>query len=405
MKICMPIISSGFSGAENVVYFLAQQYSFLGHDVLIILNEDIRKYYIPLNRSNRICIHTIGPVFDLKELSRNVLKITIPNFSCSNRIANSIYHRLRTQLYLKYFNSLSHYIVDVIQNFKSEILHVNMHMSLLFYAFIYPYLRNILKIYTFHSTIGKLQFPFPWNLRLTQKKLLSSFDLFTAVSNYTREYWQKCLPNREIVTIYNGVDLPLINKIRPISLHENFNIFFPGGFKHFKGVEVLLKAFIILANEFPDVNLVIAGEYSPHDRLFQWIQRQAVKNRVKVLGPLEHRSYLQYLASANVMVLPTQSEGFGLSILEAMSLGVPVLCTKVGGIPEIFSDGENGWYIENEVNDLVQKLKYVYNHRKTPEMDLIREYSKNKALKFSWENIARNYAILMESEYARFIKH
>ena len=63
----------------------------------------------------------------------------------------------------------------------------------------------------------------------------------------------------------------------------------------------------------------------------------------------------------SLVVLPSASEGLPLTLVEAIANGVPILATRVGGIPEVLVDGENGYFIERNPLDIANKIKRVYD--------------------------------------------
>jgi len=71
----------------------------------------------------------------------------------------------------------------------------------------------------------------------------------------------------------------------------------------------------------------------------------------------------EWYARSDILVLPSLWEGYGIVLLEAMSFGLPVIATRVGGIPEIVSDGRNGLLVEaGNVPDLARAMRYLIEH-------------------------------------------
>jgi glycosyltransferase involved in cell wall biosynthesis len=105
-----------------------------------------------------------------------------------------------------------------------------------------------------------------------------------------------------------------------------------------KGVDILLEAFEVLSKGYPQAELIIIGD----GPLLKPLKRLAQNDQIHFLGRLERGELLDRLVDADVCCLPSLSEGLPCSLLEAMSLGLPLVATSVGGIPELIRDGENG---------------------------------------------------------------
>jgi glycosyltransferase involved in cell wall biosynthesis len=105
---------------------------------------------------------------------------------------------------------------------------------------------------------------------------------------------------------------------------------------HRVGIDKLLAALATIKPRFPDLWLAIAGRGHIQDLLQQQVRELGLEGSVKFLGFLpDHQLPIAYQA-ADLTVMPSQSfEGFGLAILESLACGTPVLCTPVGGMPEI----------------------------------------------------------------------
>lgn len=121
-------------------------------------------------------------------------------------------------------------------------------------------------------------------------------------------------------------------------------VVFIGGLVKQKGVDVLLHAFKKVAAEHGDAELLVVGDGGERRSLERLGRKLGV--RARFLGAV--KDVAGVLAGSAVLVLPSREEGFGLVILEAMRSGVAVVATRVGGIPEIVRDGENGLLVEKE---------------------------------------------------------
>ena len=115
---------------------------------------------------------------------------------------------------------------------------------------------------------------------------------------------------------------------------------YAGFLEPLKGIDDLITAFALLAQDLPDAVLLVAGEGPDRERLRVLSEALDVSDRVFLLGYLNPVAPL--LASLDVFVSPSHSEALGRSILEAMALGVPCVCTASGGPDQFLEDGVNG---------------------------------------------------------------
>ena len=129
-----------------------------------------------------------------------------------------------------------------------------------------------------------------------------------------------------------------------------------------KGVHLLLKAFAELDHPRARLHLVGGAENSAYaESLRQTAAELGISERANFAGAVSQRELAGYFAAARVMVLPSLSEGLGRVVVEAMLLGTPVIGSRVGGIPDMIVDGENGYLVEagNEA-ELTAALRRIY---------------------------------------------
>ncbi|MCK5012756.1 MAG: glycosyltransferase [Candidatus Omnitrophica bacterium] len=176
-----------------------------------------------------------------------------------------------------------------------------------------------------------------------------------SVSKDTARYLisaSKVLPSRS-VTIYNGVipikpSLPDRDKARQkLRIRRSEKVILMTGRLVFqKTPEVLIEACTQLRRQFPDLVCLIAGDGPKYQALAQFIEELGLKGIVQLLG---HRDDIPELLSvADVFVLCTRFEGQSISVLEAISAGLPVVATSVPGMDELVIHGQTGYLIEED---------------------------------------------------------
>jgi glycosyltransferase involved in cell wall biosynthesis len=154
------------------------------------------------------------------------------------------------------------------------------------------------------------------------------------------------LPRRKMTVIGHGVGapadaLPRAEERRALRLR----LFDPllgavGRLSPEKGHVHLVRALPAILAAFPQAGLVLAGDGPERRGLEAEARRLGLDDRIEFLG--HRRDVHRILASLDLFVQPSLYEGFGLSLLEAMAAGLPVVASRIGGIPEIVDDGESG---------------------------------------------------------------
>lgn len=137
--------------------------------------------------------------------------------------------------------------------------------------------------------------------------------------------------------------------------HEGINILFLGRICKAKGVDELIDAVAKVREKFPKINLRLAGIYE--DTSFE---DKIEKNSdfITYLGWVGDKDKDEELRKCDIFVLPSYFEGQGVSVLEAMVYGCPVIATNVGGIPMMIDDHETGLLVEAKSSEAISKAIY-----------------------------------------------
>jgi glycosyltransferase involved in cell wall biosynthesis len=149
-----------------------------------------------------------------------------------------------------------------------------------------------------------------------------------------------------------------------------------------KGHRFLLQAIKQLAPEFPQIKLLIAGTGPQEQNINNLIKELGLTEQVMMLGQQDDIPSL--LKALDVFVLPAQEEALGTALIEATAMGVPVIATRIGGIPEVV--GEAGLLFESEdVDALVNHLRTLI---RSPELATrLRAQGAARAREFYDENL------------------
>ncbi len=154
-----------------------------------------------------------------------------------------------------------------------------------------------------------------------------------------------------------GVNLPDSSFI-PGESRRN-TVLFVGRLVEWKGVDTLIRSMAGVRKVIPDVKLIIVGEGMFRHELESLVTNTGLTGTVQFSGRVGDEDLVMLYNTAAVFVLPSRSynglvmEGLGVVLLEAMAQGVPVIGSNVGGIPDIITDGENGFLVPEQRPDII----------------------------------------------------
>lgn len=172
-------------------------------------------------------------------------------------------------------------------------------------------------------------------------RTLNKCDVIVALSRSWKDFFNKELEQPRVVVINNIIPVP-----RPYPIQKNtgiFNLVFLGLIGERKGIFDLIELLKTHYEEYRNKLVLHIGGNGDVSKLQKIIL--PVEDIVKYHGWVDEGRKQQLLSLADIYILPSYNEGLPISILEAMSYKLPVISTKVGGIPEIVEDNMNGFLI------------------------------------------------------------
>jgi len=170
-------------------------------------------------------------------------------------------------------------------------------------------------------------------------------------------------------------------------------VFCVGRLESFKGHDVLLDAWPEFARMNPEARLCIAGSGSLLQGLQQQVARLGIGNSVQFAGHQPEEKIHQWMEAADLFVLPSRSEPFGIVLLEAMAHGLPVIASHVGGIPEVVPEqGDVQLLPPDDAAGLTQAMLSMF-----AEGFASSEVNRQHAMEFEWGLHVGRYESIYES--------
>jgi glycosyltransferase involved in cell wall biosynthesis len=228
-----------------------------------------------------------------------------------------------------------------------------------------------------------------WTFRLREA------DRLIAVSQASAHFSRSLgFPEKRVAVVPNGVDLSCFNgKVDAFLMRKELGI----GDKPLvvtasrlikrKSPDLLVSAFAKVLKVIPDAKLVIAGSGREENNLSHQIRDLNITDSVSLMGGLAKERVAQLMVAANVFVLPSKAESFGLALLEASAAAVPVVCSNAGGVPEVFQDGFNALLYPPGDDDAMGKaIVHLIQDRELAKK--IGANAVETAKRFTWEMAA-----------------
>ena len=198
------------------------------------------------------------------------------------------------------------------------------------------------------------------------------------------EQWKEfiaTLTTSEITTLYNSVPL---NEINSANGGEDILITFLGRLSERKGIYDLIEAAKELVIEFPNLKFMLGGD-GEIEKVKNLLTQYSLNDNVKLLGWIEEDKKNSILRNTYIYILPSYNEGMPMSILEAMSYGIPVISTFAGGIPSVIKHNYNGLLVNaGDVKAIENSIRTLIKDKNKHESFKKNSYDTIKA-KFSLE--------------------
>jgi mannosylfructose-phosphate synthase len=253
---------------------------------------------------------------------------------------------------------------------------------------------------------------YKFSLRISEeRRILGSVKALTVTTKVQQEKLEQLygFTSDNVVIITPGVDIHTFRSLEPgeervkTGLPPRY-VFCLGRIDSNKGHDLLLNAFDLVRKTIPDVHMVIGGgspkpeqiELEVLDKIKNIVDDKDMHSRVRIVGYVPDKLLVPFYQQAELFVLPSIFEPFGMAALEAMACSKPVVASKLGGIRDVISSGENGLLIDpsnaREFADAMTTL--LRDQQLANRMGQIA--CKTIQRHFSWEAIAERHIAFYE---------
>jgi glycosyltransferase involved in cell wall biosynthesis len=215
---------------------------------------------------------------------------------------------------------------------------------------------------------------------------LHMVDTFISPSNYLANMYVKAgLNGTNMNVIPNGIDVERFSMVSRGSDGDSVRYSFIGYLGKHKGLDTIIEALPLLKKRDQVlVNIVGYGEHKP--QLEALLKRNRCDDIVRFWGPIDNNRIEDVYRETDVLILPSiWPENNPVSITEAMASGIPVIASRIGGIPEIVDDGKTGYLFEaGNAHDLAKKMSEFFSDR--TKLTAFGENASKKIAEFTLDN-------------------
>ena len=336
--------------------------------------ENLIDFYLEYNNRKKLHDMTIYSPWDPKIANHPALTSDVNHYvfvdvsSLKAKIARKLYGYIHHNEYYNYF--IEYYFEKVYINLKNK----NYDYILLENCPGYAYK---LSQRGFNNLILHLHNDLLHSTSRYHDEIYNSLTKILTVSDYIKGRVSTISPSDKIQTVHNGIDLnKFSSKVsKPIDRkdigfsNDDFVLVYSGRVNKDKGISELIDTLIQL-KEFPQIKLMVLGgsffdNAKNEDIFIHSLKNKAIdiEDKIVFTGFIPYNQVPKYLQLADIAVLPSMwDEPFGLTIIEAMATGLPLITTRSAGIPEICEGVATIVDRENVVNDLTTAILDLYNN-------------------------------------------
>ncbi|MHA2142489.1 MAG: glycosyltransferase family 4 protein [Candidatus Thorarchaeota archaeon] len=342
LHLCDSLNPAGLGGYESIIHYLSKAMAEKGHESFVATQPPYRNSPKSVQKQHYTIFHLPGNLLEARKwefyaFPEEKREVAARNLFKSTDISENV-------------GILTDQFARLIRDIQPEIIHA--HSTYVVFNRVIAQLRSQSKleipaVVTIHGLPKPLILPN--GKETTDFKEFASgfgFDFVIAVSENVSEAIKEHLESEfhdRVRTIYSGIDLSVFKPLPDVD--KEWDIAFMGRLETMKSVDLFPEMLSFLKFKFPELKMMMTGEGSLKTWLFKEFEKKGVSSIVDYHGVVETAAVPIMINKSRIFLYPSRREPFGLSIVEAMACGVPVITTDVFGPREIISHNYDGFVV------------------------------------------------------------
>ncbi len=359
IHLCDSLNPAGLGGYESYLQYLSKELSLSGNESTIVTQAPRRDSPCLLKYEHYSIHHLQGNHLEARKWEF----FSLPERQREREVGR-LFHKDDLE---RNVDILTDQLREVLEEIKPDLIHA--HSTYVVFNRVLQKLKDRGKLDTIPTVVTIHGRPKPLVLpsgeHTTDYETFSKacpFDHILAVSkNVAAElgkYLSKKQQEVQISTLYLGVNLSVFYPIP--DTRKIWDIAFMGRFETMKAVDLFPKMLVMLKQQVPHLRFLMTGEGSLKDEILMKCEREGVSDLVDYQGVVPVEQVPKLINQSKIFIYPSREEPFGLSILEAMACGVPVITTNVFGPSEIITQNVDGIMVPpGDVGSLVESIKVL----------------------------------------------
>lgn len=361
-------------------------------------NKLYKKLFSELSQQNDIYQEVYIPIRHKSLINKNIIDSKTIKFNYDNILLRKdrILYKNKIKKQLKRIESLIYDLNSV------DIIHAHTLFSdggtayLLKKKFSLKYLVNI------RGTDINFFYRYGLHLRGFMKKILENAEFIVFISQAYKDKVLELLPvsftkkvEHKMHVIPNGIDEIWFDRKKDEKIHkvnDKINLTFTGVLNRNKNLQTVLNVLNALNHGEKRYFLHIVGDGPLEVKFKKYAMEKGITQDLKFYGYVNEKELVRIMDKSDIFILPSFQETFGISYIEAISRGVPVIYSKNQGIDGMFEEGQVGYSVNpTDSEDIIRKMKLINNQYLSISDECIRQ-SKS----FTWPNVSKLYRKLYE---------
>jgi len=398
LHLCDSLNPAGLGGYESIIHYLAKAMAAEGHETLVATQPPYRSSPERVQKQHYTIFHLPGNFLEARKwefyaVSEDEREQVAEKLFKSDDLEENV-------------SLLTEQLAGFLQEVQPDIIHA--HSTYVVFNKVITKLQSqseleIPAVITIHGLPKSLILPNGKKTTDFQEFASDSgFDLVIAVSEHVAEAVKEHLESElhdRVRTIYSGIDLSVFKPMTGVE--KKWDIAFMGRLEAMKSVDLFPEMLSLLKSRFPTLKMMMTGEGSLKNWLFNEFEKRGVSSIVDYHGVVETAAVPLMINKSRIFLYPSRREPFGLSIVEAMACGVPVITTDVFGPREIIRHNYDGFAVPpDDARALADSVEYLLSDEK------IREQIAQNALKTVEEKYdIKNHSMQLVAIYQEIIDH